>query len=60
VVHTLRAVQPVMVNDKHCFELYGFDVILDDALKPWLIEVGRGGVLCCSVARRAALCCAVM
>ena len=36
---SLKAVQNVVINDKHCFEVYGFDVLIDNALKPWLIEV---------------------
>lgn len=39
IVHSLKAVAPVMANDRHCFEVYGFDIIIDDNLKPWLIEV---------------------
>ncbi|XP_071447577.1 polyglutamylase complex subunit TTLL1-like [Hetaerina americana] len=39
IVHSLKAVAPVMANDRHCFECYGYDIIVDDRLKPWLIEV---------------------
>lgn len=39
IVHSLKSVQSVMMSDRHCFECYGYDILVDEDLEPWLIEV---------------------
>ncbi|CAM9343010.1 unnamed protein product, partial [Phaeothamnion confervicola] len=48
VLHSLKAVQNVMISDRHCFECYGYDVIVDSTLKPWLVEVNASPSLACT------------
>lgn len=39
--HTYRSCQPDDVENSMCFEILGFDVFIDEKLKPWILEVNH-------------------
>ena len=39
IMRVLIAGQSVIIAEKRCFELYGFDVLIDDTFKVWILEV---------------------
>jgi len=41
LAHTYRSSQPDDTENSMCFEILGFDVFLDDKLKPWILEVNH-------------------
>ncbi|KAM9284762.1 LOW QUALITY PROTEIN: putative tubulin polyglutamylase TTLL9 [Morus bassanus] len=56
-IPSIRSVQKVIISDKHCFELYAYDILIHQDLKPWLLEVNASPSLTASSQEECELKC---
>lgn len=45
--YVLQAMKKNGMHRQNCFEVFGFDILLDSDLKPWLVEVNLSPALSC-------------
>ena len=44
---TFNAIKKTCIHRTNCFEVFGYDVLIDSNLKPWLIEINLSPSLAC-------------
>ena len=42
-----NAIKKTCIHRTNCFELFGYDILIDSDLKPWLIEINLSPSLAC-------------
>ena len=45
--YVLQAMKKMQLHRNNCFEVFGYDILLDSELKPWLLEVNLSPSLAC-------------
>ena len=43
----LQSIKKTCIHKSNCFELFGYDVLIDSDLKPWLVEINLSPSLAC-------------
>jgi hypothetical protein len=45
--YVLSAIKKLQLHSSNCFEVFGYDILIDSELKPWLLEVNLSPSLAC-------------